>query len=98
MSHFTNLTLILSLAACEHAAPSQPEYPSQPAAAVPAPKPAEPASPTPAIAPVAPQAVVAPKKLVQQKNCNPMSRAGCRWVEEADERAQPRVVKKEAPQ
>lgn len=114
MSRFTNLAIALSLAACEHAAPTsqtQPQFPAQPAAepvTAPAPTAAEPdpapraveTTPDPAptapaiapVAPVAPAATTPTKKLVKQ--CNPMSRAACRWVEERDERTLPRVIKK----
>jgi hypothetical protein len=111
MSRFTNLVCILSLAACEHAAPSQspPVFPEQPApiAAEPAPAPApvaepapmEAAAPEPAPTPAPALAPIAPKpKLFKKKNCNPMSRAACRWVEDDDERERPRVKKIESAQ
>jgi hypothetical protein len=102
MSRFTNLAIVLSLAGCEHASPSSPPPqfperpvevpPSEPATVAPEPAPvAETPSTAPAIAPVA----TPPKKL--KKSCNPMSRAGCRWVEDTDERELPRVIKKDVP-
>ncbi len=82
---------------------------ARPAPIEPAPAPTPPPPLTePAAAPIAPAPKVAPKpaepvdqptaeapkkKLV--KKCNPMSRAGCRWSEEVDERFTPRVVKKQ---
>jgi hypothetical protein len=90
---------------------SEPKFEARPAPTAPAPTPAETApapTPEPAVAPVAPKptsrtaqqpaeqpAVDAPKKKLVKK-CNPMSRAGCRWSEEVDERLTERVTKKPA--
>ena len=100
MSSHTRLLFILSLAACEHNATSEPVY--APAPAVPvkvAPAPVtqpEPAPVEPAVAPATPPppapTAATPPKLV--KKCNPMSRAGCRWEKDPDERDKPRVTRR----
>jgi hypothetical protein len=100
MSRCTQLAVILSLAACEHATPAthEPQFVTQPAPAVkaeppkpapvPEPAPSEPAPPEaasePAIAPV-PEA-----QPVMNKGCA-MTRAGCKWK---DEKPVKRVTKK----
>lgn len=101
-SHPRRLLLVLSLAACEHqTSPAKPvpakvevapaPTPTEPVTAQPEPAPVEPAV-TPVKPPTAATRATPPKKLV--KKCNPMSRAGCRWQEETDERDTPRVTKR----
>lgn len=89
MSSHPGLLLILSLAACEHqTSPAKPipaEVEATPAPVESAVAPAKPPAP-------APTAATPPKKLV--KKCNPMSRAGCRWQDETDERERSRVTKR----
>ncbi len=105
MSRFTNLTLVLSLAACEQAAPAQnpPVFPE--AKIAPAPKPA-PEAPVaveaapPAVAPVKPQpAAIKPAEKIRvgKPGCRPGSRMACQWREGEDERLVPRVTQKPAP-
>ena len=107
-----DLVVVLSLAACGaqtiHPQPP-PDLPPVKTAPEPIPVPApepEPApkqpeaTPPPAPEPLVeskPEARVAPKPAVLPKKCNPMSRAGCRWNEERDEREAPRITKKPAP-
>lgn len=80
-----------------HAEPAAPQPGAEPAPLVekPVAETAVPAEPAVAPAqPTAPAAVkTAPKAKVLTKKCNPMSRAGCRWQDEKDERDEPRVKK-----
>jgi hypothetical protein len=105
MSRYTNLVLVLSLAACERGGTPHAQHPPDLRAKAPAPV-AEPQltqPETPAIAPpieeppaVKPEpAAVAPTPAPKlKKKCIPQSRAGCRWNEERDERDVPRVTKR----
>ena len=107
MSRFTNLTLVLSLAACEQSAPSQnpPVFPEARTAPAPTPTP-EPApvvevKPKVQQKPVTPPAAIktgepAQKIFVGKPGCRPGSRVACRWREEGDERLVPRVIQKPA--
>lgn len=113
MSRFTNLTLLLSLAACEQSAPSQnpPVFPEATTAPAPAPTPKPepaPATPPPAVAPVKPAIVkkpvatpavkaAEPAPKIGKPGCRPGSRMACRWEEGDDERLVPRVTQKPAP-
>jgi hypothetical protein len=86
MSRCTDLVLVLSLAACEHALP-----PATPPTFEPVPVPV--AQPAPVVQPALAAPVVAPRE-AQPCRRGPRSRAGCRWKGERDT---PRVVKQAVP-
>ncbi len=101
MSKCIHLALVLSLAACEH--PPQTQVPAPvleaPATAAPATteaahEAASPAAVEPATTEPALSLRPAPAKPALKKKCNPMSRAGCRWSEDRDERETSRVSKR----
>jgi hypothetical protein len=100
-----DLVVVLSLAACggQTIRPQSPPdlAPAKTSEPIPvpvaAPDPEPPPEPAPEATPPDPAPQVTPKKpVVLKKKCNPMSRAGCRWHEETDERENVRVTKKPA--
>jgi hypothetical protein len=107
MSRSSHLAITLWLAACGHThvdaqdpifappaaaplhAPVTPNAQSAPLVEVPVEAPA-------AETPAATVPATVEKPLFKKKNCNPMSRAGCRWQKEDDEREKPRVKTRDA--